>query len=252
LNRRISATRAAEPARLPALQIGVKSNRPRGDLQVATAAASKGPQVPERWVMSRLFGAAALVVAACPALAAEVPRNGPPVSPIAAPIADRWSGPYVGLNLGHTWSHSDVGAAPHGLAGGIQAGYAWQHGQLVLGAEADLQGSRADDMFANYKFANPWFGTLRGRFGYAFSSLLIYGTFGLAAGGGRLRIAGLSETETHFGWSGGGGIEVGLTPNWSTKAEYVFIGLDNKTYVLSGASVGLDAHHVRLGVNYRF
>ena len=45
---------------------------------------------------------------------------------------------------------------------------------------------------------------------------------------------------------------MGITPGWSTKAEYLFIGLDNKTYLLSGASAGIDAHLIRLGVNYRF
>jgi outer membrane immunogenic protein len=203
--------------------------------------------------MRRMFGAAVLLIAACPVMAADVQRNVQPYAPFAAPIAESWSGPYLGVNLGHTWSNADnMGAAPRGFSGGVQAGYNWQLGQLVLGAEADVQGSAAEDIFAPYKFSNPWFGTLRGRFGYAFSSLLVYGTFGLAAGGGRLQIAGLSETETHFGWSGGGGVEVGLTPNWSTRAEYVFIGLDDKTYVLSGASLGPQAHQLRFGVNYRF
>jgi outer membrane immunogenic protein len=201
--------------------------------------------------MRRIVGACALLAAACPAWAADY-GGMPPGAPIA-PVVRNWSGLYAGVNAGYLWSKTDtLGPEPHGFAGGVQAGYNLQFGQFVIGAEADLQLSGADDRFAAYKFSNPWFGTARGRFGYAFSSMLVYATVGLAAGGGRLDIAGLSESDTHFGWSGGAGVELGLTSNWSTKAEYVFIGLDNKTYVLSGANLTPDVHFLRLGVNYRF
>ena len=56
----------------------------------------------------------------------------------------------------------------------------------MFGVEADLQGSAADDTFAAYKFANPWFGTIRGRAGYAMNNVLIYLTGGFAYGGGRV------------------------------------------------------------------
>ena len=93
---------------------------------------------------------------------------------------------------------------------------------------------------------------MRGRAGYALDNVLLYVTAGLAYGAGRLEIPGLSETRIHFGWAGGGGIEVGLTPNWSAKAEYLFIGLSDKTYVVSGVSSGVDSHLVRTGLSYRF
>jgi outer membrane immunogenic protein len=203
--------------------------------------------------MKPILGAAALLVAAWPAVAADLQRSVRPLAPIAPAVGYTWSGAYLGLNLGHLWAETDsLATAPRGVAGGIQAGYNWQYGQFVVGGEADIQGSGADDRFAPYKFSNPWFGTVRARLGYAFNNVLLYATVGLAYGGGRLEIAGLSETDAHVGWSSGGGVEVGLTPNWSTKAEYVFIGLSNNTYVLSGAGIGLDAHLARLGINYRF
>ena len=71
---------------------------------------------------------------------------------------------------------------PSGFAGGLQAGYNVQHGAFVFGAETDIQFSGADDRFAPWKFSNPWFGTLRGRGGYAFNNILFYGTVGLAYG----------------------------------------------------------------------
>ena len=52
----------------------------------------------------------------------------------------------------------------------------------MFGAETDIQLSSAEDRFALWKFSNPWFGTLRGRGGYAHNNLLFYGTVGLAYG----------------------------------------------------------------------
>ena len=72
--------------------------------------------------------------------------------------------------------------SPSGFAGGVQAGYNWQSGPWVFGIEGDLQASGADDTFAPWKFSNPWFGTVRGRVGYAFNNVLFYGTGGLAFG----------------------------------------------------------------------
>ena len=53
---------------------------------------------------------------------------------------------------------------------------------MVFGLEGDIQITGADDTFAPYKFSNPWFGTVRGRVGYAFNNVLFYGTGGLAFG----------------------------------------------------------------------
>jgi outer membrane immunogenic protein len=199
----------------------------------------------------RFFGAAALVLAACPAVAADFPGVAPAPRG-GTPVYD-WSGAYTGVNLGYLWSAiGNLGTKPRGIAGGIQAGYNWQVGRLVFGGESDLQLTGAEDTFAAYKFSNPWFGTLRGRMGYAFDNVLLYGTAGLAYGGGRLEIAGLSESRTHLGWTAGGGVEIGLTPRWSAKAEYLFTSLRDKTYVLSGVSNGIDSQLVRAGLNFRF
>ena len=78
-----------------------------------------------------------------------------------------WAGPYLGANLGYNFGDvSNSGTSPSGFSGGIQGGYNWQFGTpWVLGLEADLQATGADDTFAPWKFSNPWFGTLRGRVG---------------------------------------------------------------------------------------
>jgi outer membrane immunogenic protein len=122
----------------------------------------------------------------------------------------------------------------------------------VLGLEADLQGSGANDTFAAFKFSNPWFGTVRGRAGYAMNNVLFYGTGGFAYGGGRVEIGPFTESQTHIGWTVGAGLEVGLTPNWSAKAEYLYIRLQNEPYSLTGINHGFQSNVFRLGVNYRF
>ena len=52
----------------------------------------------------------------------------------------------------------------------------------MFGVETDFQFTGADDTFAPFKFANPWFGTVRGRAGAAFNNVLLYATLGLAYG----------------------------------------------------------------------
>jgi outer membrane immunogenic protein len=184
------------------------------------------------------------------ARAADVPRLQPAVPPYPT---YNWVGPYIGVNLGYQWgSATNSGASPSGLMGGVQGGFNWQLGQYVLGVESDLQLSNADDMFAAWKFSNPWFGTIRGRVGYTMNNVMLYATFGLAYGGGTIETGGgLSESNTHVGWAAGGGMEVGLTPNWSAKAEYLFVDLSNQHYVLFG-NTGFESNLLRLGVNYRF
>jgi outer membrane immunogenic protein len=164
-----------------------------------------------------------------------------------------WAGPYLGANAGYQWGTTvNNPAKPSGAMGGVQAGYNWQTGQFVFGIEGDTQWSAANDLFAPWKFSNPWFGTLRGRVGYAVNNILLYGTLGFAVAGVRAELGGLDETKTHHGWSGGFGMEVGLTPKWSAKAEYLYIDFSERNYLFTGTANGLESNILRLGVNYRF
>jgi outer membrane immunogenic protein len=194
----------------------------------------------------------ASAAAATAAMAADYPRPGY-YAPPPPPRIFTWVGPYLGLNTGYQWGDVTNNAnQPSGIFGGIQAGYNWQIGQFVFGGETDIQLSAADDTFAPYKFSNPWFGTLRARGGVAFSNVLLFGTAGLAYGNLRAETAGLTESHTNIGWTVGGGIEVGFTPNWSAKAEWLYLDLSDSAYSLTGANHGLQTNLLRFGVNYRF
>ena len=199
-----------------------------------------------------LHAAAVLAIAAIATCADAADMRVPPSYVVAVPPPG-WTGAYVGLNGGYQFGKVDnLPLKANGVLGGIQGGYNWQTGQFVFGAETDLQLSSASDTFAPYQFSNPWFGTVRGRAGFAFSNVLVYATGGLAYGRGRLTFAGLTETHTDAGWTAGGGIEVGLTPHWSAKTEYLYFDLGNQSYVVTGSNNELTSHLLRFGVNYRF
>jgi outer membrane immunogenic protein len=204
---------------------------------------------------NRLIGTiASLALTGTAAGAADLYRNPASYAPSATPYTSySWMGPYVGANFGYQWgSLSNSSASPNGIAGGLQGGFNWQYQQLVLGGETDLQLSDATGTFANYQFANPWFGTVRGRAGFAMNNILFYGTLGLAYGRGRVNIGSVSETNMHFGWTTGLGLEVGLSQNWSAKVEYLYIDLGSESYGLTGTTNGLTSNMLRFGANYHF
>ncbi len=141
---------------------------------------------------------------------------------------------------------------PSGFVGGVQGGYNWQNGPWVYGLEADIQASGADDRFAAWKFSNPWFGTVRGRAGYAVNNVLFYGTAGLAFGELRGQTFGVTESHTNAGWTAGVGAEFGFAQNWTAKIEYLYVDLSDSRFAITGMPNGYRFGLVRLGVNYRF
>jgi outer membrane immunogenic protein len=165
-----------------------------------------------------------------------------------------WAGPYLGGNLGYEWGTVDNNPAkPSGFVGGAQAGYNWQTpGPWVFGVEGDIEVTGADDTFAPWKFSNPWFGTVRGRAGYAFNNILFYGTGGLAFGELRGETFGLSESHSTAGWTLGAGTEFGFAPNWSAKIEYLYVDLSSSQFAITGMSNAYRFGLIRAGVNYHF
>jgi outer membrane immunogenic protein len=213
--------------------------------------------------MNRLvLGAAAMIAAvwATSARAADLNYGSRAPYTVNQPLNGySWAGPYLGGNLGYSWGTVDNNPTrPSGLEGGVQAGYNWQTGPWVFGVEGDIQATGADDTFAPWKFSNPWFGTVRGRAGYAVNNILFYGTAGVAFGELRgLTFGGISESHTNAGWTGGVGAEFGLAPfglaqNWSARIEYLYVDLADSQFVVTGTQNGYRFGVVRAGVNYHF
>jgi outer membrane immunogenic protein len=153
-----------------------------------------------------------------------------------------------------------------GFLGGGQLGYNWQIGSFVIGAEGDIQYSaqkRTDtDSILGIAVSSeakiPWFGTARGRLGYAFDSVMIYGTGGVAWTNFKVSASALGLTvsteTTKAGWTAGGGVEWMFMPRWSVKAEYLYIDSGTTSLTIAGltASGKLKDQIGRVGINYHF
>ena len=212
--------------------------------------------------MSRFTLCAAAVIAlagTASAKAADLPYGSRGPYTVNQPLnAYSWAGPYLGGNLGYAWGSVDNNPTkPSGFEIGAQAGYNWQTGPWVFGVEGDLEATgasdTASDRFAFWKFSNPWFGTVRGRAGYAFNNVLFYGTAGLAFGelDGQT-FFGRSESHTTAGWTAGVGAEFGLTQNWTAKIEYLYVDLADENFSITGVPNGYRFGLVRAGLNYHF
>jgi outer membrane immunogenic protein len=222
-----------------------------------------------------LVASLALVAFAAPAFAADMPTK----ARMATPVAYNWSGFYIGANVGYASARFNPGLANapdpdhlKGVFGGGQIGYNRQAlgSPLVLGIEADFQasGQKQDVSFTapagtvNQKA--PWFGTVRGRVGYAPGAWMIYATGGWAYTHYEASIniptaftaAGSKDMN---GWTLGGGVEWMFMPRWSAKAEYLYMDFGNQAVNLP-TSVGPVIPYVgnvknslgRVGINYHF
>jgi outer membrane immunogenic protein len=201
------------------------------------------------------------------ASAADLAR---PVYKAPAPVvvAYNWTGLYGGLNIGYGWGEAQFGGfgniKPAGVFGGGQIGYNWQGAgsPWVVGVEVDSVFANlkddASDGVDSVSSKLDYFGTLRGRIGYAFDRALVYGTGGLAWGHNKVTAAevglgSVSESKNHVGWTVGAGLEWALVNNWTAKVEYLYVDLGSKNYFgAAGADVDVTAHTAKLGVNYRF
>jgi len=198
---------------------------------------------------------AALLGIAGTASAADMARQMPVKAPAYVAPYYNWTGFYAGINGGGGWGSTGNIDTSGGIFGG-QLGYNWQSGQAVFGIETDLQWTGIDGSgtvgAVAVRGGSDWFGTVRGRIGYAWDRTLIYGTGGLAYGGSKLETAGLTETHSHFGWTVGLGAEVALTQHWSAKVEYLFVKLSDERFAATGLDHDFENNLLRFGFNYRF
>jgi high affinity Mn2+ porin len=154
-----------------------------------------------------------------------------------------------------------------GLVGGFQAGYNLQlPNNVVVGLEGNLSFTSPIDHpatgIAPFNTTFDYFGTARGRIGYAFGNLLPFVTAGPAWGQTKVDLNDQngnvvsSKSTTHVGWAVGAGVEYALRDPWSATFEYNYIDLGPKTYVLDNSprsvlNVDPKLHIFKLGLNYR-
>jgi outer membrane immunogenic protein len=201
-----------------------------------------------------LLATAAIVLASAPAIAADLGRRTQPYyAPQAAQLFN-WTGFYVGGNAGWGWG-SALGTDPSGYLIGLQAGYNFQYASgLLAGIESDIAISGIDGSLGGTAFGLDYLGTVRGRLGYAMDRYLVYGTAGLAYGRGDVSAGGLSNEQTHLGWTIGAGVEAMIAPNITARLEYLYADLGRETYTTVGGPVrvGFDVNVLRTALNYKF
>ncbi|MGI4939790.1 MAG: outer membrane protein [Janthinobacterium lividum] len=269
--------------------------------------------------MSRSLSAAfAIAVLSSAAVAADLPTPRMVLPAATAPVPlFTWTGFYVGLNAGDAFSAHDSlsGRAPgfgsylggqddyhlststSGFTGGGQLGYNYQFGAgsgVVAGIEGDfaytdLSATRAlptegalAGLSTAYRTNHDGVGTIRGRLGYGFGPLLVYGTGGFAydladrqslvTAPGGAELLRLDVRSVDVGYAAGGGVEyalpVGLLPAGlaglsqggaiTVRAEYLHVatGQHSVPLTVAGQAVTLHMHDAvdlgRAGINYKF
>jgi len=183
--------------------------------------------------------------------------------------AYNWTGFYLGLNAGYGWARScwdgfAVNTSPSGGMIGVTAGYNWQGmgSPFVFGLEGDIdwaniKGNVVCPAATTCETKTTWFGTFRGRVGYAFDRIMPYVTGGVAFGNIQANRTGFSGASSgNLGWTVGVGLEAAIADRLTGKLEYLYasIGDTNCSIAECGtaANVDLRLNILRAGLNYRF
>jgi len=179
---------------------------------------------------------------------------------------------------------------PSGFNVGGQAGYNYQVSHhVVVGAEADFAwmggAKKSDSVNAPYAFpfgdftisqsvGTDWLATARGRAGYLWHGILIYGTGGVAMTNLNYEatftdtFAAAHESgsikTTRLGWTGGIGGEYKFSPKFSIKLEGLYADLGRSTTTSTNLTTSLGSTNpfthsiylkeelIRFGFNYHF
>jgi outer membrane immunogenic protein len=243
-----------------------------------------------------IVGATLLALGTSIAGAADLPVKAP-LTPAYGPPPFSWTGCYVGANIGGAWAQNNWTDSLFGLSwgntsntrfiGGFQGGcnYQLSNPGFVVGVEGDFDwvgnGSTgrivvppgfagAGDVIS-LTSNDTRIATLAARFGYAVDHALFYGK----VGGGWVGNNGFTvvdqttgatfvgtNTNTASGWLVGAGIEYAFTNNWTAKVEYDYIGLQNRSFTVTGVvfpalagdtfSSNHNVQEVKFGINYLF
>jgi outer membrane immunogenic protein len=256
--------------------------------------------------MKRFVITAGLFLFAGSAFAADMAVKAPPAPP--TPVSN-WTGFYIGGSVGGAWSRNQtsqgqgltaVGGLPFSpllpfntnatsIIGGPQIGYNLQFApQWVAGLEADFDwtklngsqtynpippgigGAAIPPSFMTMGRDIDWLGSVRGRLGYTWNSLLLYGTAGVAwskvgflgidsrQGGAFGETTSLSVTKA--GWVAGGGLEYLVSKNWSGRIQFLHysfagvsaFGVPSSLPAVDNFSWGrTQVNSLTVGLNYR-
>ena len=199
-----------------------------------------------------------------------------------------WDGFHIGALGTYGWAqshHCDAVNCPDnpvpdsgptvngtGFGGGAEVGFDKTFNNVLLGVEADysfigINGSAPSQVTPSYGCVGncitnvTGLGTARLRVGLPLNNILPYLTGGLAISSvhGQLGTLGGSDT-TFVNATAGAGVEFGVTPNISLKAEYLHIFDNGQRFIFlptGCVAPGCSINHysddlARVGINFRF
>lgn len=188
-----------------------------------------------------------------------------------------WTGLYFGGHIGGGWADnqfSDFGyqlltgnvlpitqtTNSSGFLGGVQGGYNYQIGRLVLGSDFDFSWASIDgtnsDPYGHHLTGSQnwsqtlsadtdWIGTATTRLGVARNNWLFYSKAGIAWANTSYTVNNTHVTsafdqfdgtgsKTLTGWTVGTGLEWAFARNWTAKLEYDFIDFGSNVIPIYG------------------
>jgi len=225
--------------------------------------------------------AAVLAIASVSAAsAADMQLKAPPR--LAAPVADSWGGPYIGIHGGYAWTRDNVGSGlisiedaftstkPAGGLFGAQAGLRFQRNVFVFGIEVDYTHLGLKDQNAVGDVEGPTATTgvkvhdlasARATLGFELTqNLLIGASAGLGFGHTSAFVTdgktSLTADANSWGWVAGafGELKLPIFENVFLRAEYLHYDLGQVNYAI--ATLPFAGHPradvVRAAISYRF
>jgi outer membrane immunogenic protein len=198
-----------------------------------------------------------------PAFAADAVMEPPPAPavPMEEPPVNTWSGPYAGVSVGYGFAGETEDETfattvdTDGFLLGAFAGYNYQVGNIVAGAEADIGYSWAEGTDLGLTSESGVEGSLRARLGYVVSpNILLYATAGGAAKDLEISGGGVSDSNTMIGWTAGAGADMMVTEQIFGRVEYRYtdFGSDTFSTSLGDADISDKDHRVTVGLGMKF
>lgn len=189
------------------------------------------------------------------AIAADLTPYAPPQPAYEEPPVFKWDGAYLGAHGGLSSRRLNPFASGKGLAAGVQAGYNFQVGPGIVGAE--IEGSylgNSEQRVDGGKLEEKWRAAAKAKAGLSFDRTLVYGTAGVALTDFEKGKNVTSGGGWKTGYLFGGGIEQGFGGGLSAKVEYNYVLTpDVKTTTSAGTSKDdLGSHVIKAGLNFRF
>jgi opacity protein-like surface antigen/outer membrane receptor protein involved in Fe transport len=222
-----------------------------------------------------------------PRMGAELRRAVPAFAPASANYD--WTGFYIGGHGTLSRSNTNGSTVTTGTTtsplndslsdwhGGLQLGFDYKTpSRFLFGIEAGVTSggtttSTTTDAFGTAANQTTVFDseTVRGRLGYAFDNVLLYGTAGWAWSSNQYvrtqlmgtlnnATAGADEAVNKYlsGWTAGIGISVAFAQNWNAFAEYRYTDFGSTTIALPLSELSTTSttkiSAIDFGVNYKF